>query len=56
MIATKVWEAPNSAINSKQGTNRKHVKESLKASLKRLQLDYVDIVFAHSFDEESSIE
>jgi len=50
VVTTKVWTAPDSDINSTNGTNRKHIKESLRASLKRLQLDYVDVVFAHSFD------
>lgn len=56
VITTKIWTAPDPSINSKAGTNRKHVKESLKGSLKRLQLDYVDVVYAHSYDEESPIE
>ena len=56
VISTKVWTAPNPDINSKTGTSRKHVKESLKGSLKRLQLDYADIVFAHSYDQETPIE
>jgi len=33
------------------GTCRKHVMESLNGSLKRLQLDYVDVVHAHRFDQ-----
>lgn len=56
VVATKVWTAPNADLNSKTGTSRKHVKESLNGSLKRLQLDYVDIVFAHSFDHNTPIE
>lgn len=56
VIVTKIWTAPDPDINSTHGTNRKHIKESLWGSLKRLQLDYVDVVFAHSFDENSPIE
>lgn len=56
VIATKIWSQPNPSINSSRGTSRKHVKESLKDSLKRLQLDYVDVVYAHSYDEETPIE
>lgn len=56
VITTKVWTAPDSDINSINGTNRKHIKESLRGSLKRLQLDYVDVVFAHSFDENTPLE
>merc|ERR1719204_1442014 len=36
-------------MNAK-GVSRKHVREGLDASLKRMQLDYVDIVFAHRYD------
>jgi len=42
-------------INSK-GLSRKHVIEGLKNSLKRLQLDYVDIVYAHRPDLDTPIE
>lgn len=37
-------------------TNRKHVKESLQKSLDRLQLDYVDIVYAHVYDYDTPLE
>ncbi len=33
-----------------RGLSRKHIIEGLRASLKRLQLDYVDLVFAHRPD------
>ena len=56
MIATKVWKGPDMFINSSGTTNRKHVKEALKGSLERLQLDYVDIVYAHGCDEETPLE
>merc|ERR1719204_2343372 len=36
-------------MNAK-GVSRKHVREGLDASLKRMKLDYVDIVFAHRYD------
>jgi voltage-dependent potassium channel beta subunit len=38
------------------GTSRKHILEGINASLKRLQLDYVDIVFAHRFDPLTPME
>lgn len=56
VIATKVWKGPDLFINSNGTTNRKHVKEALKGSLKRLQLDYVDVVYAHGYDDETPIE
>jgi len=36
--------------------SRKHVIEGTLASLKRMQLDYVDVVFAHRYDRETPIE
>lgn len=41
---------------NRNGTFRKRVIEGLNASLKRLQLDYVDLVFAHRFDHETPLE
>ena len=41
---------------NQEGLSRKHIIEGLKNSLKRLQLDYVDLVFAHRFDHITPIE
>ena len=41
---------------NQKGLSRKHIIEGTKASLKRLQLDYVDIVFAHRADASTPIE
>ena len=41
---------------NRRGTSRKHVIEGLTASLKRLQLDYVDVVLAHRMDHETPLE
>lgn len=38
------------------GLSRKHLIEGLTNSLKRLNLEYVDIVFAHRFDSEVPME
>jgi aryl-alcohol dehydrogenase-like predicted oxidoreductase len=51
VIATKIRVAPEPDINSDNIINRKHIKESLNGSLKRLQMDYVDIIYAHFFDD-----
>ncbi len=50
VISTKIRVAPNPDVNSTLLLNRKHIRESLEGSLKRLQLDYVDILYAHHFD------
>lgn len=41
---------------NQKGLSRKHIVEGLKASLKRMQLDYVDIVYAHRPDPSVPIE
>ncbi|CDW71944.1 aldo keto reductase family protein [Stylonychia lemnae] len=39
-----------------RGLSRKKVIEGAKASLKRMQLDYVDIIFAHRYDFHTPLE
>ncbi|KAI0761391.1 Aldo/keto reductase [Trametes elegans] len=38
------------------GLNRKHIFDGVKASLKRLQLDYIDVLQCHRFDYNTPIE
>eukprot|EP00877_Chromochloris_zofingiensis_P003188 jgi/Chrzof1/12870/Cz07g10110.t1 len=38
------------------GLSRKHIIEGIKASLQRLQMDYVDLIFAHRPDPNTPIE
>lgn len=40
---------------NQHGLSRKHIFESVKHSLERLQLDYVDVVQCHRFDTETPI-
>lgn len=42
--------------NNQSGLSRKHIIEGIKNSLKRLQLDYVDVLFAHRADRETPLE
>eukprot|EP00644_Phytophthora_capsici_P002905 jgi/Phyca11/129521/e_gw1.85.33.1 len=39
-----------------QGSSRKHLVEGIKSSLKKLQLDYVDVVFCHRPEAYTPIE
>ncbi|KAK7031064.1 hypothetical protein VNI00_013664 [Paramarasmius palmivorus] len=41
---------------NRRGLSRKHIFESVKHSLERLQLDYVDLLQCHRFDDETPIE
>lgn len=51
MVATKVFFGTgNSDEPNARGLSRKHIIEGAKASLARLQLDYVDVIHAHRAD------
>jgi aryl-alcohol dehydrogenase-like predicted oxidoreductase len=54
-IFTKVYWPTGDKPNDR-GLSRKHVTESLHASLRRLQVDYVDLYQAHRYDHETPIE
>jgi len=41
---------------NQHGLSRKHIFESVQASLKRLQLDYIDVLQCHRFDYDTPIE
>ena len=56
VIATKVHTAKDPERNSERSTNRKHIRESIKKSLDRLQMDYVDILYAHMYDWSTPLE
>ncbi|KAI0790140.1 NADP-dependent oxidoreductase domain-containing protein [Irpex lacteus] len=43
-------------IINQRGLNRKHIFDSVKASLRRLQLDYIDVLQCHRFDYTTPIE
>ncbi|KAJ3347009.1 hypothetical protein HDU83_002454 [Entophlyctis luteolus] len=54
VISTKIYWGGDT-VNEK-GLSRKHIVEGTKAALERLQLDYVDLVFAHRPDTDTPIE
>ncbi|KAK1934179.1 putative voltage-gated potassium channel subunit beta [Phytophthora citrophthora] len=55
VISTKIFHGTKSGPNA-AGLSRKHVIEGTKASLKRLELDYVDVIFCHRSDPHTPIE
>jgi len=55
VVATKVFN-PMGPSTNERGLSRKHVRHSIDASLKRLQLDYVDLYQIHRFDPTTPIE
>lgn len=55
VIATKVFN-PMSDDPNDRGLSRKHIFDSIDASLRRLQTDYVDLYQIHRWDKETPIE
>jgi voltage-dependent potassium channel beta subunit len=55
VLATKVFW-PTGDAPTDRGLSRKHVIESLHASLRRLRTDYVDLYQAHRYDDETPLE
>jgi len=43
-------------LNNQRGLSRKRIFASVQGSLKRLQLDYIDVLQCHRFDNETPIE
>ncbi len=55
-ILTKVYWPTGPAGPNDCGLSRKHIMESIDASLRRLRTDYVDVYQAHRFDTETPLE
>ncbi|MGO4236055.1 aldo/keto reductase family protein [Pseudarthrobacter sp. YAF2] len=54
-IMTKAF-FPTGPGKNDRGLSRKHVMESINGSLRRLQMDYVDVYQAHRYDYETPLE
>ncbi|NLL48178.1 MAG: aldo/keto reductase, partial [Firmicutes bacterium] len=54
IITTKAFWPMGDGPNDR-GLSRKHVFEQLHASLKRMDLDYVDIFYCHRYDPEAPV-
>lgn len=55
VVATKVFGETGTGPNGK-GNSRGHILDGVKASLKRLQLDHIDLYQIHGFDPATPIE
>jgi 1-deoxyxylulose-5-phosphate synthase len=55
VVATKVFNPMSDEVNDR-GLSRKHILESIDNSLKRLQMDHVDLYQIHRWDENTPIE
>jgi voltage-dependent potassium channel beta subunit len=55
VITTKAFWPMGDGPNDR-GLSRKHVMEQVHASLKRMNLEYVDIFYCHRYDPETPVE
>ena len=56
LISTKLFWGLHDGPNEQNTLNRKYLIESIDASLKRLDTDYVDLLFCHRADSSTPIE
>ena len=56
LVSTKFYWGLNDGPNEKNTLNRKYLMQAIDASLARLGLDYVDLVFCHRADPDTPIE
>ncbi|MDA3017582.1 MAG: aldo/keto reductase family protein [Actinomycetota bacterium] len=54
-VFTKVYWPTGAGVNDR-GLSRKHIMDSIHGSLKRMNLDHVDLYQAHRFDVETPLE
>ncbi len=55
-IFTKVYFPTGPGGHNDHGLSRKHISESIEASLRRLGTDHVDLYQAHRYDHETPLE
>jgi voltage-dependent potassium channel beta subunit len=56
LVSTKLFWGLNDGVNEKDTLNRKYLIEAMNGSLKRFNMDYVDLVFCHRPDPNTPIE
>lgn len=56
LVSTKLYWGLHEGPNEKNTLNRKYLLEGLSGSLKRLQLDYVDLLYCHRPDPNTEIQ
>ena len=55
VLSTKAYWPMSKDVNDR-GLSRKHVRESIHKSLRRFNTDYVDLYFAHRYDQNVPME
>ncbi|MGH8799939.1 MAG: potassium channel beta subunit family protein [Casimicrobiaceae bacterium] len=56
VVSTKFYWGLDDGPNEKNTLNRKYLMQAIDGSLKRLQLDHVDLVFCHRPDPDTPLE
>ena len=56
LVSSKFFWGLNGGINEKNTLNRKYLMEAIDASLKRFQLEHLDLIFCHRADKNTPIE
>jgi voltage-dependent potassium channel beta subunit len=56
VVSTKFYWGMRTGANDNNTLNRKYLLDAIDGSLKRLQLDYVDLVYCHRADPHTPIE
>jgi voltage-dependent potassium channel beta subunit len=56
VVSTKFYWGMRTCANDNNTLNRKYLLDAIDGSLKRLQLDYVDLVYCHRADPNTPIE
>ena len=56
VVSTKVFWGLNEGPNEKNTLNRKYLMESIDGSLKRLDMDHVDLLYCHRPDPDTPVE
>lgn len=56
LVSSKVFYGDGGKLPNQTGLSRKHIFEACHASLKRLQVDYIDLYFCHRPDKSTPVE
>ena len=56
LVSTKLFWGLHDNVNEKDTLNRKYLLEAIDASLERMDLDYIDLLYCHRSDPTTPIE